>query len=70
MNYIKLEDMTEEEMLETLRRIRANRKKGIEVKQKRKKTNETEEFLNNLPEDVKKVLLDTLMKGEKDGKQS
>ncbi len=65
MDYIKLEDMTEEEMIERLKANRAGRKKGIEVKQKRKKVNETENFLDSLPEDVRKVLMEKLMKGGK-----
>ncbi len=64
MEYIKLEDMTEEQLLARLRDNRAGRKKGIEIKQKRKKANETEDFLNNLPEDVRKVLMEKLMKGK------
>ncbi len=65
MDYIKLEDMTEEEMVERLKANRAGRKKGIEVKQKRKKKNEMEDFLDNIPDDVKKVLMEKLMKGKK-----
>ncbi len=69
MDYIKLEDMTETDMIERLKSNRAGRKKGIEIKQKRKKVNETEDFLNNLPEEIRKVLMEKLMKKKKENEK-